>query len=59
MNAKRPNDVGILQHHARLLAPLGVFPVSPLFSRLASYLGLFRLFFFGAFFFFFLSTRHR
>ena len=51
MNAKRPNDVGILQHHARLLAPLGVFPVSPLFSRLASYLVLFRLFFFVAFFF--------
>ena len=43
MNAKRPKDVGILQHHARLLAPLGVFPVSPLFSRLASYLVLFRL----------------
>ena len=31
-NAKRPKDVGILQHHARL-APLGVFPISPLFFR--------------------------
>lgn len=51
MSAKRPKDVGILQHHARLLAPLGVFPISPLFSRLASYLVLFRLFFFVAFFF--------
>jgi hypothetical protein len=33
MNAKRPKDVGILQHHARLPAPLGVFPISPLLFR--------------------------
>ena len=33
MNAKRPKNVGILHHHARLPAPLGVFPISPLLFR--------------------------